>query len=63
MKGGKTMKFEVTKTSDWDYKEQIEINSLEELMEFVTKNGCIIVTAKSKYVPMNSIEIYDDWRE
>ena len=63
------MKFNITRTSDWDYLEQKEINTLEELVSFVKTNGPCIVTA-----PINiessinkwtipSIEIYDDWRE
>ena len=59
------MKFEVTRTSDWDYKEEIEIDTLEQLMNFCKENGQIVLTPSApvvrKYLP--SIEIYDTWRE
>lgn len=68
------MKFNVTRTSDWGYEEQIEINSLEELISFIKEQGSCIVTVpmvpigiegtdsfKKSLIP--SIEIYDDWRE
>ena len=63
------MKFNVTRTSDWDYLEQKEINTLEELMSFVETNGSCIVTAAFDTESsidrwtIPSIEIYDDWRE
>ena len=57
------MKFRVTKTSDWDYKETKEISSLEELMEFVKKNGSIIISTGISTGDMPNMEIYDDWRE
>jgi len=50
------MKFILKKTSDWDYKSEIEINTLEELMNFISKNGNIVLNKES-------IEIYDDYRE
>ena len=63
------MKFNVTRTSDWDYLEQKEINSLEELMSFIKANGACVVTAAideesstGKWT-IPSIEIYDTWRE
>ena len=61
------MKFEVSKTSDWTYRKQIDIKTLEELMEFVNDNGQIIITPYDPIVDvivgLPSIEIYDDWRE
>lgn len=72
------MKFYVTKTSDWKYEEVIELNTLEELLEFVNKNGEIILdknwlfkttkeqipdaTEISREAPFE-IEIYDTYRE
>ena len=32
------MKFVVTKSSDWDYKEEVEINTLEEMKDFSTSS-------------------------
>ena len=58
------MKFFVTKTSDWNYKEHIEINTLEELMDFVKDNDSVVLSKPhpcSDNLP--SIEIYDDYRE
>lgn len=63
------MKFNVTKTSDWNFVGQIEVNTLEELMSFVDKNGPCILTSpfdtKSSVEKWRipSIEIYDDYRE
>ena len=64
------MKFNVTQTSDLDYREQIEINTLEELLNFCKENGGQIVltlcpspSAKVKRTYLPSIEIYDTWRE
>ena len=49
------MKFQVTKASDWDYKEEVEINTLEELVDFSKKDGIILEG--------NHIKIYDDYVE
>ena len=62
------MKFEVTRTSDWNYKERVEINTLEELLNFCKENDQIIITVPEPVVKVNreylpSIEIYDTWRE
>ena len=39
----------------------IEINTLEELMKLIEKEGQIVISPNSKGLP--TIEIYDDWRE
>ena len=39
----------------------IEINSLEELIDFVKEEGKIIISSPSDIMP--GIEIYDDFRE
>lgn len=58
------MNFNITRTSDWDFSEQKEINTLEELMLFIKNNGsCIITHAAEPYVKIHQIEIYDDYRE
>ena len=58
------MKFNITKASDWNYRNQVNISTLEELMKFADDNGQLII---SPYNPITdkqpSIEIYDDWRE
>ena len=63
------MEFNLTKASDWEFKKEIEINTLEELLEFhqKVKNNLIIEetygfkgeTPKNKY----TIMIYDSYIE
>ena len=50
------MKFLVKKSSDRHFEKTIEINTLEELLDFVEENGSIILSE-------DSIEIYDWYRE
>lgn len=61
------MKFNVTKTSDWKYHEQVSISTLEELMKFVDDNGEIIIIQHNPIMNVTgalpTIEIYDDYRE
>lgn len=60
------MKFNVRKTSDWNYREQASISTLEELMKFVDDNGEIIITPCTNVNVaggLPTIEIYDDYRE
>ena len=52
------MKFKVTKSSDYTYESTIEINTLEELIEFQKTCECEIIL-----IDENEIEIYDDFRE
>lgn len=68
-------KFIVTKTSDFEYGDIVNINSLEELLSFVRKNGDIIISeriepvmqedGKCRFEPSGKymIEIYDTYRE
>lgn len=51
--------FLVTKSSDYTYEEKIEINSIEELLEFQEKNYYPIIISKSMDKKENIIEIYD----
>ena len=37
------MKFKLTKASDWCWEDEIEINTLEELIKFIKKNWAIIM--------------------
>lgn len=50
------MKFKVTKASSYKYEEEIEINSLEELIKFYDKEGDLVFRG-------DSIIIYDDYLE
>lgn len=61
------MKFTVSKSSDWNYKETVEINTLEEMKEFQLKhcysnenwNNCSLIVDFNN----QTIEIYDTYRE
>lgn len=60
------MKFAITKTSDWRYADELEINSIKQLIKFINDNGgeVVIITNNNisdKTIP--EIEIYDDYRE
>lgn len=58
------MKFNVTMTSDWEYKREMEFNTIDELMDFVKQNGRIIIFPPNEYNEGETIiEIYDDYRE
>ena len=62
------MKFILTKVSDWDLKDVIEINTLEELLEIYKKNGTLVITdnwVNDEEFPdiKLEIEIYDSYRE
>lgn len=60
------MKFKVKRTSTSQPEPDVEISTAEELIEFVKKNGCIIITPPEKADDINfewTLEIYDDWRE
>ena len=58
------MKFKVTKTSDWNYRENVDISTLEELMKFADDNGQLIISPNNPITHKQpSIEIYDDWGE
>lgn len=52
------MVFKITRSSDWDrHKEEVEINTLEELLEFQEKCQHPIIIRR------DDIEIYDYYRE
>lgn len=59
------MKFIVTKASKTNYKKEIELNTLEELINFIKKEWAIIV--QQEYIDRDtpkdefSIIIYDDY--
>lgn len=55
------MTFTLTKTSEWDFKETINIDTLEQLQELSAKYGTALVVSFFNAGP--TIEIYDDWRE
>lgn len=60
------MKFIATKTSDYNFRKEIEIKDLNQLLDFATIVGDIIITPVTSVlnngeIPM--IEIYDDYRE
>lgn len=55
------MKFVVTKSTDYNYKEEIELNTLEDLIAFVDKVEESVII--HRYGVKTSLEIYDGWRE
>ena len=67
MKGDDDMKFKVYRTSDSPCSdlEEIEINTLEELLDFCKEcHEHIIITEANRWNDWTwNIEIYDDYRE
>jgi hypothetical protein len=63
------MKFQVTKTSDNNNilvkmgKLFIELNTLEEFIDWVENTGNEVVVIVDKEDNILELEIYDDWRE
>jgi hypothetical protein len=61
------MKFIVLKASDYEYREEMEINNLEELMEFMNSIEYSIIVGKDYDHITDKIEniltIYDDYVE
>lgn len=68
------MIFTVTKTSDWTYYESKEIETLDELLQFVRDNGQVIINRVLDFEKCNddqfvateegfALEIYDSYRE
>ena len=56
------MKFKLTRTSDWHFEDEIEIDTLEKLINFIEENGKqIVLFIEDDKLP--EIEIYDAWRE
>lgn len=52
------MKFRITKSSDPLYEEEIEINTLEELLDLQRREWYDLILIDGR-----EIEIYDDYRE
>lgn len=61
------IKFVVFKASDDDYREAIEVNSLEEFMDFVNKIEYPVIIGKELNFETDEVEdtltIYDDYLE
>ena len=51
------MVFQVTKTSDYSYKREIKINTLEELLAWCKNTGHEVI------IEEDTLEIYDEYRE
>lgn len=57
------MKFVLTKTSESKPIGWVDIETIEELMQLIKREGhSVIVSDEDEYHKRN-IEIYDDWRE
>lgn len=56
------MKFKHKKASNWQFKEDIEINTIEELLEFMENRKCAIVLNHYRDIDEDYYEIcdYDD---
>lgn len=68
------MKFEITKASDWNYRETKEIKTLDELLQFIRENGACVIGRVPDYANWSdgqsdppekcfALEIYDDYLE
>lgn len=61
------IKFVVFKASDDDYREVVEVNSLEEFMDFVNKIEYPVIIGKELNFETDEVEdtltIYDDYLE
>lgn len=57
------MKFMVSRSTDWsgDEKAKVELNSLEDLIEYAEKSGYPLILHAWK--DELELEIYDGWRE
>lgn len=58
------MKFMVSRSTDWsgDEKAKVELNSLEDLIEYAEKSGHPLILHAWKDEELE-LEIYDGWRE
>jgi hypothetical protein len=54
------VKFKIRKTSDWDFRSEVELSTLEELVEWCNKNGYEIILNTADEL---ELEIYDGYRE
>lgn len=59
------MQVKITQTSDWDYREYREMNTLEELVQFMRDNhgSLVLMDCPESDSVEFEIEIYDTWRE
>ena len=59
------MKFQLEKASDWNFREDLEIDTLEDLMKFVEESisDVIITTALVPEGYDARIKLYDDYLE
>ena len=62
------MKALLTKTSDWDFKKKIEVETIEDILKLLQPR--VVIGAIQDYDKKGKfkdceieIEIYDDWRE
>ncbi len=55
--------FTLKQASDWQRKEQIEINTMEELLAFVEEHGDIVIYSKREHEEHQTLTIYDTYLE
>lgn len=57
------MKAIITRASDWNYEENKTFNSLEELQNFITNFGSVIINMPYDSDEIWTVIIYDDYVE
>ena len=61
------LRFEICKTSDFEYQDTKEFETLEDLIEFIktTPDGSVVIETNSDFKNPDKLvlEIYDTWRE
>lgn len=55
--------FMLKQASDWQRKEPIEINTMEELLAFVEEHGDIVIYSKRNDEEYQTLTIYDTYLE
>jgi spore coat polysaccharide biosynthesis predicted glycosyltransferase SpsG len=54
------MKFTVKKASSYEYFEIVEISDLDQLMQFVEKEGSVVIQDNDDFY--ESVEVIQEWR-
>lgn len=62
------MKFKVTKTSSFHFEDEVELQTIQELLEWCKKTGKEVIIKHSESTGelvsnLPELEIYDSWRE
>lgn len=57
------MQFNITRSSGWGIEDEIEINTLEELINWIKQTGESVIIHIDDIEDEKTLEIYDDYRE